>query len=147
MSDTNAFVNAYIDHAVGMIHENINLILQLKTQLKIANDLISEKDSVIGSLTSQLESNKVSGDEMSILRDQKRHWEEAHNSMANKVSHLETALSQIAQMKREIQERDAKIATLEQSIVELNAPKKKINTKKVATIEEAPKEKAPEDDF
>ena len=144
MSDVNAFMNAYVDHAIGMIHENINVILQLRTQLKLANDLIVEKDGVIGSLTSQLESNKVSGDEMSILRDQKRHWEEAHNSMANKVSHLETALSQIAQMKREIQERDIKIAELEEK---LNPTKKKINTKKAAPIQEAPKEKAPEDDF
>ena len=145
MSDINKFMNTYVDHAVGMIHENISLILQLKTQIKIANDLIVEKDAAIGSLTSQLESNKVSGDEMSILRDQKRHWEEAHNSMANKVSHLETALSQIAQMKKEIQDRDAKIIALEEK---LNSAKKKINTKKVATVEEVePKQKAPEDDF
>jgi chromosome segregation ATPase len=131
MSDINKFMNTYVDHAVGMIHENISLILQLKTQIKIANDLILEKDAAIGSLTSQLESNKVSGDEMSVLRDQARHWEEAHNSMSNRVSHLDTALSQIAQMKKEILDRDDKISKLEEK---LNTPKKTINTKKSKVV-------------
>jgi chromosome segregation ATPase len=131
MSDTNAFVNAYIDHAIGMIHENVSAILQLKAQLKIANDLISEKDVVIGSLTSQLESTKINSDEMSVLRNQARHWEDAHNSMANRVSHLDTALGQIAQMKKEILDRDEKILELEEK---LNPPKKTINTKKSKLI-------------
>jgi hypothetical protein len=144
MSDANAFMNAYIDHAIGMVHENVNVILQLRTQLKLANDLIIEKDGVIGSLTSQLESNKVNNDEISLIRDQARYWEDAHNAMVNKVSHLDTALNQIAQMKKEVQNRDAKILALEEK---LNPTKKKINTKKVVTVEEAPKQKAPEDDF
>lgn len=131
MSDTNAFVNAYIDHAVGMIHENVSAILQLKAQLKIANDLISEKDVVIGSLSAQLESSKINNDEMSVLRDQARQWEDAHNSMAGRVAHLDTALGQIAQMKKEIQDRDAKIVELEEK---LNPPKKTINTKKSKVV-------------
>jgi len=144
MSDVNAFMNAYVDHAIGMIHENINVILQLRTQLKLANDLIVEKDGVIGSLTSQLESNKVNGDEISVLRDQARHWEDQHNAMRNKVSHLDTAMNQIADMKREIQVRDEKIAKLEEK---LNPTKKIINTKKPKPVENKPVEKAPEDDF
>lgn len=131
MSDTNAFVNAYIDHAVGMIHENVGNILQLRSQLKVANDLIAEKDAVIGTLTSQLESSKINSDEMSVLRDQARHWEEAHNSMTNKVAHLDTALSQIAQMKKEILDKNDKISKLEEK---LNPPKKTINTKKSRVV-------------
>lgn len=132
MSNSNAYVNAYIDHAIGMIHENVNVVLQLKTQLKIANDLLSEKDVVIGSLMSQLESHKSNTDEMSDLRDKARRWEESFNTMAVKASHVDTALSQIAQMKTEIRDRDNKIAMLEEK---LNSTKKTINTKnKLARI-------------
>lgn len=131
MSDTNAFVNAYIDHAVGMIHENVSAILQLKAQLKIANDLIAEKDAAIGSLAAQLESSKINTDEMSVLRDQARHWEDKHNSMVGRISHLDTALSQIAQMKKEILDRDDKISKLEEK---LNPTKKTINTKKSKVV-------------
>jgi chromosome segregation ATPase len=131
MSDTNAFVNAYIDHAVGMIHENVSAILQLKAQLKIANDLIAEKDAAIGSLAAQLESSKINTDEMSVLRDQARHWEDKHNSMVGRISHLDTALSQIAQMKKEILDRDEQIAKLQEK---LNPTKKTINTKKSKVV-------------
>jgi chromosome segregation ATPase len=126
MSDSNAYVNAYIDHAVGMIHENVNVVLQLKTQVKITNDLLSEKDAVIGSLMSQLESLKNNADEMADLRENARRWEESFNTMATKASHIDTALGQIAQMKAEIKDRDAKIVKLEEK---LNLTKKTINTK------------------
>ena len=127
MSDTNAYVNAYIDNAIGMVHENINIILQLKTQIKIANDIISEKDKIIGTLMSQVESCKNSSDEMIHLREVARVAEEAHKNTLSKVSHMETALTQIVQMKSEIKERDAKIAKLEEKLN--SAPKKTINTK------------------
>lgn len=126
MSDANKYMNAYIDHAIGMIHENINVVLQLKTQLKMANELLAEKDAAIGSLMSQLNSYKVDSDEISELRDNARRLEESFNTMATKASHIDTALGQIAQMKAEIKQRDAKIAKLEEK---LNPTKKTINTK------------------
>ena len=145
MSDLTKFMNTYVDHAVGMLHENIATILQLKTQLKIANDLVAEKDAVIGSLTSQLESNKVSDDEISSLRQKVTHLEISNGTLSNKISHLDTALAQISAMKKEIQDRDAKIVELEEK---LKPPVKKINTKKIKLAEEdKPPEKVPEDDF
>ena len=126
MSDSNAYVNAYIDHAIGMIHENVNVVLQLKTQLKMANELLAEKDAAIGSLMSQLDSFKIDSDEMTDLRDKAQRWEESFNTMSTKASHIDTALGQIAQMKAEIKQRDAKIAKLEEK---LNPTKKTINTK------------------
>ena len=126
MSNSNAYVNAYIDYAIGMIHENVNVVLQLKTQLKIANDLLLEKDAVIGSLMSQLESHKSNTDEMSDLRDKARRWEESFNIMTIKASHIDTALAQISQMKAEIRERDTEIANLKDK---LKPAKKTINTK------------------
>lgn len=174
MSDTNAYVNAYIDNAVGMIHENINVVLQLKTQVKMANDIIKEKDNVIGSLMSQLESNKNISDEVARYREVARQAEEAQKNAVSRMSHMDTALSQISSMKSEIKKRDAMIAKLEEKLNSLAEPKseqpskKTINTKKnkvviVAgaadelpvnnpaiagtAIDEVPTKKLPEDDF
>lgn len=132
MSDTSKFVNAYIDFAVGQLHENTNTILQLKAQLKVANDSVSEKDAVIGKLMQDLETNKSDNQEIVKMRDLARKWEEAHNSMVGKVSHLDTALSQIAQMKKEVLSRDEIISQLQQEIELLkNPPSKKVINNKV----------------
>ena len=48
MSDSNKFVNSYIETCMNTLQENLANIVQLKTQLKLANDLIAEKDAVIG---------------------------------------------------------------------------------------------------
>lgn len=141
MSDTNAYVNAYIDNAVGMIHENINVVLQLKTQVKMANDIIKEKDGLIGSLMSQLESSKNISDEVTRYREVARQAEEAQKNAISKMEHMDTAISQISSMKSEIKKRDAMIANLEEKLSiftlsiltepKLEQPSKKtINTKK-----------------
>lgn len=131
MSDANKFVNTYIEFAVNQLHENLNLILQLKTQLKIANDSIAEKDVIITKLTQDLETNKADNQEIVKVRDQARKWEDAHNAMSGKVAHLDTALNQIAQMKKEVLSRDEIIAELKQELENLNNPrsKKAINSK------------------
>lgn len=159
MSDANKFVNTYIDFAVNQLHENLNLILQLKTQLKLAGDSVTEKDEIISKLTADLETNKIDNQEIVKVRDQARKWEEAHNNMSGKVSHLDTALSQIAQMKKEVLSRDETIAGLQQEIEVLKNPpsKKAINSKvkkdlvkeeikPLPIIEESP-EKPETDDF
>ena len=116
MSDANKFVNAYIDLTVSQLHEYLNNLLQVKAQLKVSNDLLSEKDAIIAKLTQDLETNKTDNQEIVKVRDQARKWEDAHNAMAGKVSHLETALAQIAQMKNEIIERDNKIQSLQEAL-------------------------------
>ena len=49
MSDQGKFINTYIDVLIGTIHETLNSTFQLKTQLKIANDLLAEKDDLLKS--------------------------------------------------------------------------------------------------
>lgn len=139
MSDTNKFVNAYIDFAVGQLHENINSILQLKAQLKVANDTLSEKDGVIGKLMQDLEVNKADNQEIIKYRDQARRWEDAHNAMSGKVAHLDTALAQITQMKKEVLSRDETIEKLKQELELLKNPpsKKAINSRVKKDIIEA----------
>lgn len=164
MSDTSKFVNAYIDLTVSQLHEYLNNLLQVKAQLKVSNDLLSEKDSIIVKLTQELETNKADNQEIVKVRDQARKWEDAHNAMVGKVSHLETALAQISQMKNEIIERDKKIQSLEDELAALKAPvstpKKPLNNRvKKETVNTLPKvedkspsvlqilEKQPTDDF
>lgn len=135
MSDTNKFVNAYIDVAVNQVHEYLNSVLQLKAQLKISNDLVTEKDEIISQLNQQLESNKIENDEMVRLRNEARRWETAHNAMAGKASHVDTALAQIAEMKKELLLREEKIAKLEVQLKGGNSSnKKQINKKKNAAL-------------
>ena len=163
MSDANKFVNAYIDLTVSQLHEYLNNLLQVKAQLKVSNDLLAEKDAVIAKLSQDLETNKTDNQEMIKVRDQARKWEDAHNSMAGKVAHLDTALAQITQMKNEIIERDKKIQSLQDEIASLktpvSTPKKPLNNrvkKEVNTLpqveEKSPSvlqilEKQPTDDF
>lgn len=131
MSDSNKFINAYVDHAVGMIHENINVILQLKTQLKITNDLNAEKDAIIGRLGQELEAAKQDNEVIRKLKDDIKLLQDTNEGLASKQSHLHTALNQITDMKRMIQDRDSKIAELEKKI-----SKKAINSKKKDPVSE-----------
>ena len=127
MSDQTKYINAYVDTAVGILHEQLNLFLQTKAQLKVANDLIQEKDAIIATLQNQLATKT---DEFNITNHslmEARHWESEYNSMKNKVSHMETLTNQLVDMKRMIRERDKKIEELENR---LNPKKPVINNNK-----------------
>ena len=126
MSDNNKYVNLYIENALGLVHQYLNDILQLKTQNRILNDLVSEKDQVISSLQNK-------NDEMSHVQDSARSMEEQYNSMKNKAAHVDALLSQVNEMKRSIQEKDNKIAELEALNNKIN--KRRSKSKDVATSE------------
>lgn len=112
MSDSK-FINTYIDVIIGTLHEQLSSVLQLKTHQKILNDLIQEKDEVISSLQSQLQSlsesdetNRSAKDslsaEMESLRNNAKIWEESYNAMKNKVSHMDTLTNQLNQFKQDL---------------------------------------------
>jgi chromosome segregation ATPase len=168
--DQNKYINTYIDITVGQLHEYLNTSLQLKTQAKLANDLIQEKDQIIGSLQNQLDSiqnnnndvqiakdqiigslqnqlNSIqnNNNDVQIAKDQAKHWEDSYHAMSNKLAHMETLLNQLKEMKSLIQEKDKTIASLNDQIEDLKTPKKVINTK-VKKLEVI-KEKQPTDDF
>lgn len=149
MSDTNAFINAYIDNSVGMIHENTVAILQLKTQLKVANDSLSQKDIVISNLTNEIEQLKNINSEGVRIQQELQASVESNRALHNKVSHLDAAIAQVGQMKSMIQERDAKIEELNREIENLKIPPKSsealINNKGKKTIQTSKKVEV--DDF
>lgn len=143
--DQNKYINTYIDIVVGQLHEYLNTNLQLKTQAKLANDLIQEKDQIIGNLQNQLSSIQNNDNDVRVAKDQAKHWEDSYHAMTNKVAHMETLLNQLKEMKNIIQEKDKMIVYLNEQIEELKMPKKVINTK-VKKLEIV-KDKQPTDDF
>ncbi len=161
MSDK--YFNAYVDSAVGIIHENLNLILQLKAQLRVANELISEKDSVINSQLAEKDNtiNSLSS-EITNLRNQSvdmeeakrnaKHWEDSYHAINNKVAHMENLTKQYNELKAQFFTVSEELKLAKLKIEELQnvnkVPKKVLNTKsplRVDKTEEKTKETLTDD--
>ena len=106
MSDK--YYNAYVDSAVGLIHEYVNMNLQLKAQVRVANDILAEKekllvekDNFISSLQNDINAAKASSSENDKLRNDAKYWEDSYHGMMNKVSHMETLTAQFNDMKKQ----------------------------------------------
>jgi cell division septum initiation protein DivIVA len=123
--DQNKFINTYIDITINSLLEYVKSNLQLQTQIKVLEFVAAEKDQVIASLTQQVNENKTA-------EDWKNKYESAetnYNAILTKLSHMNTLVSQVAEMKKQILSRDAKIELLEKELDELKEPKKVINTR------------------
>ena len=148
MSDANAYMNAYVDNAVGIIHEYIGSILQLKTQLKICESIIAAKNAELDQLKNQLHSHSEVGTENSQLQQRCVDLQNENNALTQKVSHMDNLLKQVGEMKQDIIARNDMIANLEQKIISLEETKVTepvvINKKKVGKSFPVKKE---DDDF
>ena len=118
MVDQGKFINTYIDTIVNSLLEYVKSNLQLQTQVKVGELVIAEKDQIIAGLQQQINENKVAED----WRVKFEASESNYAAMQSKLSHMDTLLKQVADMKKIILEKDAEIA-------ELKSPKKVINTK------------------
>ena len=131
MSD-NKFVNTYIETCVNTLQENLNNMLQLKTQLKVANDLIAEKDVAIGNLLRELEDKKNVETLYHALLETNRAMNDELLGLRNKVTHLDTALRQVAEMKTMLLIKDKEIAALKNvesevtNVVQVKKKKKEV---------------------
>lgn len=143
MSDPNKFINTYIDTTIATLHEYVGSSLQLKTQLKMANDLLlerdatitqltSEKDTALARLTSELENinNNFSATQdntetmkVALLscQDKLKIAEESHSAISSKVSHMDTLLKQLTDMKNEIKTRDDQISSYHEKVDNLTS--------------------------
>ena len=128
MSDPNKFINTYIDTTIATLHEYVGSSLQLKTQLKLANDLLIERDATIAQLTGEIQniSNNftTTQDDTETMKaallscqDKLKIAEESHTAISSKVSHMDTLLKQLTDMKQEIKNRDDQIASLNADLV------------------------------
>lgn len=116
--DDQKFMNAYVDNAVGTIHEYINVILQLKTKLKVASDMVLEKDEAVNALRTELERQKHSGEEISEANRNAKSWEEQYNAMKSKVAHMDTLTNQYNDLKKRYVEAEQNIVSLKNQSVQ-----------------------------
>lgn len=133
--DQSKFINTYIETVINSVIENVKLNLQLQTQVKVNEFVVAEKDQIIAALTQQINENKVA-------EDWKVKYESAeanYSAILGKLSHMDTLLHQVGEMKKIIAEKDRQLD-------ELKNPKKVINTKTKKATEET-KQETPVDDF
>lgn len=141
--DQNKFINTYIETVINSIIENVKVNLQLQTQVKVNEFVVAEKDQIIAALTQQINENKVA-------EDWKVKYESAetnYSAVLGKLSHMDTLLHQVGEMKKIISEKDAHIKKLNEDLEELKNLKKVINTKTKKIVEEAVKQEKITDDF
>lgn len=112
----NKFVNSYIETCINTLQENLNNTLQLKTQLKVANDMIAEKDVAIGNLLRELEDKKNVETLYHALLETNRAMNDELLGLRNKVTHLDTALRQVAEMKTMLLIKDKEIEELKKPV-------------------------------
>jgi chromosome segregation ATPase len=136
--DQNKYINAYVDSAVGIIHENLSSILQLKAQIRVVNDTMLEKDQVIATLQSQLDQVKNNDASVAAANEKAAHWEASYHTMSNKIAHMDTLLNQVKEMKALIQERDSVIVDLKNKLEEIKNPKKVTTSKTKKLVTEPP---------
>lgn len=128
MTDSTKFVNNYVEIAVKHLHDNLNEILQYKTNIKILNDLVSEKDGVINNLTKQLENAKNTNQDVERLKNNAVAWENQYTEMKNKASHVDTLMGQVAEMTRMVQQKDSFIVDLEIKLNEKDVQIRKLES-------------------
>jgi chromosome segregation ATPase len=160
MESNDKFFNAYVDIAVGTLHQNINTILEIKTQVKLLEDLVREKDQVISALDSAigaLNEEKKSGlsdidrlyaekeqireelenrlelikKENNSLKEKLKLVEDKYETIQQKSTHMSTYESQIKDMKREILAKNEEIERLKNPVKTSNNTTTKIDTKKI----------------
>lgn len=136
MSD-NKFVNTYIETCVNTLQENLNNMLQLKTQLKVANDLIAEKDVAIGNLLRELEDKKNVEAQYHNAMESNRAINDELLGLRNKVTHLDTALRQVAEMKAMLLIKDREITELKNTTETMSVTSIKKKKKELVETEPA----------
>ena len=73
MTDQSAYVNAYLENTVAMLHDQLNQIIQLKTQVKLSENLLSQKDSTIAELSNKLSVSVATEKEFDTLKEEAIH--------------------------------------------------------------------------
>lgn len=93
--DSGKYINAYVETISGTLHEYLNNILQLKAQLKIAEEMIGEKDAALQSMSNQLLERDIADVELGKLRTQLDQVSNENAALRNKASQVDTFTDQI----------------------------------------------------
>lgn len=116
MSDPNKYVNYYIENALGMVHEYVNLVLQTKTQARITAEQLQDKDLEIAQMREQVEKVKLDTSQLSQATQNAKSWEDQYNTMKSKVAHMDTLTSQFNDLKNQFVDRNNQIQTLNNQV-------------------------------
>lgn len=112
MSDPNKYINVYIENALGMVHEYINLLLQHRTQAKLMEETIKDKDLDIARLSEEITNLRENNVNASELGEKARVWEEQYNSMKQRVAHMDTMASGFNEIKMRLVEKNTQVDML-----------------------------------
>ena len=139
MSDTNKYVNIYIETVSEYAHEYFNSMMQLKTQLRVATDLIKEKDEVVAALNEKLEIEKGKEQEANKALSDAKAWEEQYNSMKGRTSNYDVLTDQYNELKKVLVSKNEEIQRISS---ELETTKKNVDERqeKIVTLEKEVKE-------
>lgn len=113
------FINTFVNNAVATIHEYLAINLQLKTQLNILEQIVKGKDEQIAKLQEQNNELLTLPDTVNTSQNEAAHWKRLYEEGASKLSHMDTLLAQMKDMKNQILIRDEIIARNEQALKEL----------------------------
>ena len=126
MSDQGAYINAYLDHSVGMIHEYVGMVLQLRTELKLANDLVSQKNGVISALQAELETDRADRTELNHKEQNIKNLEGELSGLRNKAAHMDTLTNQFNQIKRDYIEKEKELENVRKELSDTKAKVKEL---------------------
>lgn len=125
MDGQTKYVNYFIDNAVATLHEYMGLNLQLKTQLKVAEEIINEKQGEINHLSSKIEELTARNNDLIATSHYVHDTEEKLGAAQNKLAHMDTLMQQIIDMKKLMQEKDLLIESLQTPTNKKQTTKKK----------------------
>lgn len=119
MSDPNRYINVYIENALGMVHEYINLLLQHKTQAKLMEETLKDKDLDIARLSEEITNLRENNVNASELGEKARVWEEQYNSMKQRVAHMDTMASGFNEIKQRLVEKNTQVDNIATELEQL----------------------------
>lgn len=132
MSDTTEYVNGYLENSIGMLHDYLNQILQLKTQLKLVKDNAAKHNASLSDLQeqlrvakeeletskstfkSQLDSSKnellqtqtKDNETINKTREEAKKLEQEYNALKNKLNDFDALLKQFNDLKTLYKDKD-----------------------------------------
>ena len=110
----------------------------MPTQMKVSEDFIKKTSGDISTRLAELENSRNSNTEKQKQVENAKVWEDSYNAMKNKLSHMDTLMSQMGQMKIEIQSKNEEIQRLQTQIIELTTSKPSKRKKEIRVEEPEP---------
>jgi chromosome segregation ATPase len=127
MSDANKYINTYVDFAMGMLHEQLSTIIQLKTQLKIATEILPDREALIASLQEQLQECQNSSANLSKDIREANDVKASYEAIKSKVSHMDALTAQLNEVKQALLTKSSELESSKAEVNRLNGQISQLN--------------------